>query len=428
MHWSREASWEIRAKLYGDALEGLAFKEWLDLGDRAEQVDQDRLYAPIWPAVNAHLGTDAQSIPQLVDQLGIARFGKRAIVGDAFCGGGSIPFEAARLGCDVVASDLNPIACMLTWGALNIVGADAETREKIDAAHRELVEKVDAAITELGIEHNARGDRAKAYLYCLEARCPATGYMVPMLPSRIISRSRRTIAVLEPDAARMRFNIHIANGVSDEEMAGAEFGTVIDKDLVVTIDGATFRTAIKTIRGDREGSDGETVNALRRWERQDFVPRETDIFQERLYAIQWITKETFYRHLQETYFAGVTEEDLVRERIVEALVRTNLTRWQERGLVPDTMIESGAKTDEPIRTRGWTDWHHLFGPRHLLLGSIVCSCVKEYPAEASAFYLSFAKVLNYMSRLTQWMPRSLPLKCLPTWSITFSIIRHSIPS
>ena len=205
--------------------------------------------------------------------------------------------------------------------------------------------------------------------------------------------------VLEPDAARMRLNIRIANGVSDEEMAAAEFGTVIDKDLVIMIDGATFRTSIKTIRGDRDGSDGETINALRRWERQDFVPRRDDIFQERLYAIQWITKETINKHRQEQ-IAGVTEEDLSRERTVETLVRKNLAQWQERGLVPDMSIEPGLNTRQPIWERGWTHWHHLFGARHLLLGSIVCSCVKEYPAEASAFYLSFAKVLNYMSRLT----------------------------
>ena len=67
------------------------------------------------------LGTDAHSLPELVEQLGIARFGHRPKVADTFCGGGSIPFEAARLGCDVYASDLNPIACMLTWGAFNII-------------------------------------------------------------------------------------------------------------------------------------------------------------------------------------------------------------------------------------------------------------------------------------------------------------------
>jgi putative DNA methylase len=88
---------------------------------RPEEMDQDAPYAPIWHAVNAylgHLGVEVHSHQELVEQLGILRYGHRPRVGDTFCGGGSIPFEAARLGCDVYASDLNPIACMLTWGAL----------------------------------------------------------------------------------------------------------------------------------------------------------------------------------------------------------------------------------------------------------------------------------------------------------------------
>jgi len=38
---------------------------------------------------------------------------KKGTIVDPFCGSGQIPFEAARMGCDVYASDLNPIACML---------------------------------------------------------------------------------------------------------------------------------------------------------------------------------------------------------------------------------------------------------------------------------------------------------------------------
>lgn len=64
-----------------------------------ETVDDDP-YHHIWDEVNTHLGTDAGSIPQLVEQLGIMRFGHRPKVGDAFSGSGQIPFEALRIGCD----------------------------------------------------------------------------------------------------------------------------------------------------------------------------------------------------------------------------------------------------------------------------------------------------------------------------------------
>ncbi len=35
------------------------------------------------------------------------------LVVDPFAGGGSIPLEALRLGCDTFASDLNPVACLI---------------------------------------------------------------------------------------------------------------------------------------------------------------------------------------------------------------------------------------------------------------------------------------------------------------------------
>jgi putative DNA methylase len=108
------------------------------------------------------LGTSAQSIPQLIEQLGIARFGHRPSVGDPFCGGGSTPFEAARIGCRVVASDLNPIAAMLTWSALNVIGASTQDRTRIAEEQEEVAAAVDAEITHLGVEHDENGNPGKA--------------------------------------------------------------------------------------------------------------------------------------------------------------------------------------------------------------------------------------------------------------------------
>ena len=48
---------------------------------------------------------------------------------------------------------------MLTWGALNIIGASSEKRTEIERAQREVAEAVDREITELGIEHDSQGFR-----------------------------------------------------------------------------------------------------------------------------------------------------------------------------------------------------------------------------------------------------------------------------
>ena len=162
------------------------YREWVQESCRPEECG-DELYDHVWEEVNAHLGTDAHSFPELVEQLGVMRFGHRPRVADTFCGSGQIPFEAARLGCDVYASDLNPVACMLTWGAFHIVGGTEESREKFVENQQALVNWVQAEVDKLGVETDGKGWRGRVYIYCVEAQCPSTGWMVPLLPSRIIS-------------------------------------------------------------------------------------------------------------------------------------------------------------------------------------------------------------------------------------------------
>jgi putative DNA methylase len=403
--WRGDISDDDKLELYRRALARLpSYEAKASLAKRPEEVDQDWLFAPVWPKVNrhyAHLGLNAHSFPELIEQLGILRYGHRPRVGDTFCGGGSIPFEAARLGCDVYASDLNPVACMLTWGALNIIGASPERRAEIEKVQREVAQAVDAEITRLGIEHDEHGNRAKAYLYCLETRCPETGWWVPLAPSWVISPKQGVIAKLVPNPALKRFDIQVITGASAKAIAAAEHGTVQDGDMVYELDGKTYRTPIKTLRGDYRLPDGTTGNRLRRWEKGDFKPRPDDIFQERLYCIQWIKKETLDAARQETFFAAPTEADFACERKVEAIVAENLARWQEEGLVPDMPIEPGDKTDEPIRTRGWTHWHHLFNARQLLLQALM---LKHWRASDAAplGWLNVAKAADFNSRLCRW--------------------------
>lgn len=393
--WREDLDEDARTGVMSEALAALPynFDSRLKVVKRPEELNEHALLNPVWPRVNAHLGTSAASLPELVEQLGVARFGHRPKVADTFSGGGSIPFEAARIGCDVYASDLNPIACMLTWGAFNIIGASPERRAEIEAAQAEVAAAVDAEITALGIEHDAEGNRAKAYLYCLETRCPKTGWMVPIAPSWVISKTRNVVAKLVPDHPAKRYNIVIERNVSDADIAIASKGTLQDGRLVHPMNPDRSGVEIRTIRGDRQGGG----NALRQWTVDDFVPRADDIWQERLYCIQWITKKSLKKGGRvETFFAGITDADMSRERQVEGIVRENLADWQTQGLVPDMPIEPGDKTDEPIRTRGWTHWHHLFGARQLLLAV-------QLRARRSALNdLQLPRTLDYTSKLCRW--------------------------
>ncbi|GEM_PF-62131 len=409
LSWRRDLSSDDKLKLYRKAIASFAtYEEKASLCKRPEELDQAWLYAPVWAEVNrhyGHLGIEAYSHQELVEQLGILRYGHRPKVGDTFCGGGSIPFEAARLGCDVYASDLNPIACMLTWGALNIIGASPERRTEIEQAQKSVAEAVDKEITELGIEHDEHGNRAKAYLYCLETHCPETGWMVPMSPSWVISKTRNVVAKLIPDHNNKRFEIEVVSGVSAAEMKAAEKGTVQNGNLFYELDGKTYSTPIKTLRGDYRDAEGNTQNRLRRWERQDFQPRPNDIFQERLYAIHWTKAETLNLPRQDAFFASITDKDLKRERKVEGIVSRKLLGWQQQGLVPDMEIEPGYNTDQPIRERGWTYWHHLFNERQLLGLALMYRAIRKLaPVLQGTTTLNLCMALDNCSKLCSWNP------------------------
>lgn len=412
LQWKDAVSESERLELEARALPFPDFKSNISAAKRCEELG-DTPHAHIWQAVNAHLGTDAHTFPELVEQMGVARFGHRPKVADVFCGSGQIPFEAARLGCDVYASDLNPIACMLTWGAFNIVGAAPEKRAELEREQQQLATKVQAKIDALGVEEDGKGWRAKAFLYCIEVVCPETGWKVPLIPSLIISAPRtgkknNVVARLKPVPSEKRYEVEIVEWVPVADLHQYKEGSVQAGNLVHSPDGVnTYRVNLNAIRGDyKEGK--ENRNRLRLWEKSDFIPRPDDIFQERLYAIQWMRPKA--KGKQWDYeFRAVTEADRQREQTVIDFVGQHLAEWQEKGYVPDMVIEKGDETERLYRERGWTHWHHLFNLRQLLQFGILQQLSLDSGSERSYFYPSLARSIDYNSRLTSWAPTHITI-------------------
>jgi len=187
--------------------------------ERPEHVALEDKYE--WDEINTHLETKAYSLQEIIQQLGLKRFNQVPKVGDCFAGGGSIPFEAARMGADVFASDLNPVAALLTWASLNIAGASDEEIEKLKIFQKKVYDAVDKQIIEWGIEHNEKGDRADAYLYCLETNCPECGYKVPLAPSWVIGKGTKTVAILK-DNGIDGFDIDIVMGATKAQIEEVE--------------------------------------------------------------------------------------------------------------------------------------------------------------------------------------------------------------
>ncbi len=401
LRWHEGVTEEEKHALNAMALALDTYRELASEAARPDEVGTD-LNSHIWARVNEHLGTAANSYPELVEQLGVMRFGHRPTVGDTFSGSGQIPFAAAQLGCDVFASDLNPVACMLTWGAFNIIGADAQRRLATEREQLALIAKVKSEIDAMGVESDGNGWRGKAYLYCVEVTCPSSGWKVPVLPTFVVSKGRSSIAKLIPVPSEKRYDIEIVNDASEAEVRAASKGTYQNGDVVHHVDGREHRASISSIRGDFVevvGGLRVTRNKLRQWEKSDICFRADDVYHERLYAIQWV------KELPEgdssrapTEFRSVTEADLAREAQVVRYVQENLEYWQEEGWIPDTWIEHGEETARLHRERGWTHWHHLFNPRQLLNHGLVSQNKGAYEA------LGFANALNWNSKMSRWEP------------------------
>jgi len=384
--------------------DALTYAERLRHCERPENVTGPTVAA--WAEINAHLGTFADSLPELVEELGHRIFGHTPRVGDCFCGGGSIPFEAARIGCQAFGSDLNPVAGLLTWASLNLLGGGREVREEVRRVQEDVFAAAERQISEWGIEQNERGERAEAFLYCVEVRPEGCDYYIPLAPSWVISEKYRIVTIWHkvPGSDRLQPEV-IAVSEGELDLYKAKKGaTVVDSRVIDPFD-ANRTWSVEALRGP-EG--------LRRWTNEDLVPRPGDVFQERLYCIRWVKTVTEINSAGQPVekivrrYAAPDAADLAREDKVLELLRERFADWQREGFIPSKAIISGYNTEQPIRERGWTHWQHLFTPRQLLVHGVLmqkahCGPSNKVLVVASA--LGIASCCNWNSKLCGWTPQ-----------------------
>ena len=379
--------------------DALTYTERITHCERPENIEGPTSEA--WADINAHLGTTATSLTELVEQLGRRIFGHTPRVGDAFCGGGSIPFEAARIGCEAFGSDLNPVAGLLTWASLHLLGGGRAVQEEVMRVQAAVLAEADRQVTEWGIEHNADGERADAYLYCVEVKPEGCDYFIPLAPSWLVGEKTKAVCKWKrvPGCDELQPEITL---VSTEEVKAYKVGknaTVANSRVIDPFD-PNRSWSVEALRG----ADG-----VRCWTNDDLVPRPGDVFQERLYCIRWvkIVTDAQGRAREVRRYSAPTAADFRREANVLALLRERFSEWQRQGFIPSKPIpEGGDKTEEPIRNRGWTYWHQLFTPRQLLthglLGEISGRLAKSKEAKVACL-LSLGRIANWDSRGCAWM-------------------------
>lgn len=364
-----------------------------------------------WAEINAYCRTKAHSQQEWVAQMSERRFGRRLRVGDAFSGMGSIPFEAASLGCEVFASDLNPVACLLTWGALNIIAGTKEFHAEVLEAQERLYRDLDAWYLKEEIETSEEGWRAALHFYCVEITVPEwDGWKIPLASTWHVAPKLGAWVELVPNKKEKRFDFKVKYGgegfreAADGTKQGAEI--VCPQPLWELLhrqgktSNATRSLKMNTLIANHGG--------LRKWDKTDIVPREGDFFGERHYCIRWLkparrSKDGTKVGRDEFIYREPSENDFKVEDKIRKRVQSKLADWQKDGWIPDWRIQAGNETSRLGRERGWTYWHHLFTPRQLLMAAEYSQRISKLPKNLrAATTLNIGLLLNYNSRLCHW--------------------------
>jgi len=126
------------------------------------------------------------------------------LVVDPFAGGGSIPLEALRLGCEAFASDLNPVACLILKVMLeDIPRHGPKLAEELRRVGAEIKAKAKTELADL-YPTDPDGAMPIAYVWARTVRCesPNCGAEIPLARSFWLCKKASRRQALRPRVVR----------------------------------------------------------------------------------------------------------------------------------------------------------------------------------------------------------------------------------
>ena len=147
------------------------------------------------------------------------------LVVDPFAGGGSIPLEALRIGCDAFASDLNPVACLILKVMLeDIPRHGPELAEELRRVGGEIKKQAEKELAEF-YPKDPDGATPITYLWARTVRCesPNCGAEIPLMRSFWLCKKpgrKRALKlkVVRPESEPPRVEFEIFEPKADKEV------------------------------------------------------------------------------------------------------------------------------------------------------------------------------------------------------------------
>lgn len=361
---------------------------------------------------------------------------------DPTAGGGSIPFEALRLGYKVIANELNPVASLILYATLAYpLKFGLELYNYISIWGERLVNYLENVMVKYFPKNGHLAEQEKhelkkrlnnvpnllekfdeeevtTYLYCRQVTCPNCLGEAPLLNSCWLSKESgkqwgvRIISDGNSKGGNVRFETYRVDKNKGPNGENPNFSTV---------SGAVGQCihCRQAISGDEIKAQARGESRFGQWKDRLYCvvavrhePKLDKNGQPQCYASG--KKKGQIKTQKIRFFRPPNEQDLKDLQQAEKNLNEKWDDWLAKDYIPIERIPAGHKTSEPLRY-GMPRWCDMFTPRQLLghctlveglneLKPRIINELGEEKGRAVITYLQFAidKILCYNSIQTMW--------------------------
>lgn len=334
---------------------------------------------------------------------------------DAFAGGGSIPFEAARYGLNVLASDLNPVAVVTMKAAMEYpLKFGPDLQQDIDKWVKWVGDEAEKRLAEFF--PSLPGETVQNYLWAHTVVCPNCESVVPLSPNWWLSRTSNYAG--KGQARKITSDWYAVKPIPNPENKRVDFELIKGRKGKGT-----------TIETDHGEYDPDTTTTISRGVGR--CPNCNSVIQDETIKAQSQSSGLGHQFYAVAYrkgsglleFRTPTAIDYEGVQKAELFLLNKRNDWELAGFMPTQEIPENTHRGPDMYLYGIRKWYEMFHPRQLLTlvtyveiidkaKSLIKSEYEEVKAEAIVTYLSLVlnRCVDKNSRLTHWDSSALKVQ------------------
>jgi adenine-specific DNA methylase len=266
---------------------------------------------------------------------------ERPVVVDPMAGGGSIPYEAMRLGLPVVGGELNPVAFICLKGTLEYPARFGKRLiQAVESFCKKVHEAAKAELEEFFPE--LPGEKVYAYLWARTVKCSSCGLTIPLSPNWWIIRTTK-----DEENVAVKVTVPEVGEKCSFEIVKRPLSHGLNPEKGTTKGGQAECPRCHTVISSEE------VKQVARNGRMDH----------QLYAV-YVKERLGGKSRTRRDFRPPTREEEDIEK-AEARLKEKLPKWKDMNLIPEEAFPETANDTRPIQY-GMPRWCDMFNPRQLL--------------------------------------------------------------